>query len=209
MGNCLVTKLKSSVSALLPTLEDYNNSVDLGLPSGTRWMKFNVGATTEQGAGLYFSWGNIDGHSSDYNFGATKADVYDATPGASLAGNIPVNATYDAARANLGSVWRLPTANDVQELYENCNTAVETIDGIEGLRFTSKINGKSIFLPARGFVSTGGSVVDYNVQGLYYTSEYSSESMCIGVWFRTSDGVKNYFDINRFQGKQIRAVAVF
>ena len=41
--------------------------VDLGLPSGIKWADRNVGAETPQDNGLYFDWGNVDGHAVDEN----------------------------------------------------------------------------------------------------------------------------------------------
>ena len=115
---------------------NWNKYVDLGLPSGLLWETCNVGAKEPWENGLYFSWGNVDGHKKDsgYDFSETK---YATTPGSSLTGNIPVNAEYDAARANLGGSWRMPTAFEFKELYDNCTNVWPTQDGVYGRLFIS------------------------------------------------------------------------
>ena len=128
---------------------NWHRYVDLGLPSGLLWATCNVGAKEPWENGLYFSWGNVDGHAygSEYDFSETK---YASTPGASLNGNIPVNAEYDAARANLGGSWRMPTGDEFQELYDICTSVWTTKNGVYGRLFTSMINGNSVFFPAAG-----------------------------------------------------------
>ena len=37
--------------------------VDLGLPSGLKWAKCNIGASSETDYGVYFQWGDISGTS--------------------------------------------------------------------------------------------------------------------------------------------------
>ena len=95
-------------------IPDYNGHdyVDLGLPSGLKWATCNVGSTTPEGYGDFFAWGEIN----------TK-DSY--TPQNSITngyqiGDISGNEQYDAARANWGATWRLPTKEELQELLDNC-----------------------------------------------------------------------------------------
>lgn len=47
-----------------PIIDPYNGKayVDLGLTSGTKWAKMNVGASSEKDAGLYFAWGETQGY---------------------------------------------------------------------------------------------------------------------------------------------------
>ena len=48
--------------------DDPNNDyeyVDLGLPSGLKWAKCNIGAEKESDYGLYFQWGDVVGYRSD------------------------------------------------------------------------------------------------------------------------------------------------
>ena len=123
-----------------PTLNEENGHewVDLGLPSGTKWATCNVGATKPEEYGDYFAWGETTPKTS-----YTKENyTYKERPK-----TLPLSA--DAANANWGSNWRMPTSEEIEELIENCTwtfTWTEELD-LGGYKVTSKINGKSIFLP--------------------------------------------------------------
>ena len=88
--------------------------VDLGLPSGLKWATYNVGATSAEQLGRLFKWGEI-------------YDIYDKRPKNNLSKkpirDIQGNPAYDAARANWGETWRLPSEEDFQELLDNCTIA--------------------------------------------------------------------------------------
>ena len=145
-------------------------TVDLGLPSGVLWCEHNVGASRPEDAGLYFSWGNITGHAagSGYNF---SAENYAASAGGSLAGDIPVSDAYDMAHHNMGGLWRLPRHSEFFELFSNCTTEIIEQDGIKGIRYTSNINGNSIFFPLTGLWS--GTALSYvNELACYMSSKY-------------------------------------
>lgn len=97
--------------------------VDLGLPSGIKWADRNVGAETPHDNGLYFSWGNIDGHAVDENGNVTDgysfdSDTYSTTLGGQYTGS-PLDAEHDAAKVNMGSEWRMPTVDETEELVQN------------------------------------------------------------------------------------------
>lgn len=188
----------------LPT-EDW---VDLGLPSGTLWRKFNIGATHPQQFGLYFSWGNIVGHywngsafSDGYNF---TQGIYDLTPGAQLAGNI--DNAHDAAREYLGEHWKVPSVSDFNELYEKCDIELLVFGTIEVIRFISKINSNVLFLPLSG--RADGSVVSvFQTRTEYLTSGFRSASNFNGVRFESSLAFSNVA-CSRYRGYNIRPVYV-
>ena len=147
--------------------------VDLGLPSGLKWAKCNIGAKKETDYGYYFQWGDIvDKSNADCSWATYKhcKDFYDNLTKYNTSTNYgenPDNKTTldpvdDAARANMGDGWRMPTLDDVQELLDN--TDKEWIKdyngtGVNGRKFTSKTNGNSIFIPAAGLRS--GSLYFY------------------------------------------------
>ena len=180
--------------------------VDLALPSGLLWADKNIGATAPYEDGLYFSWGNITGHTGDdgYDFGTSNDGPYASTPGAALTGNIPTNGTYDAARHNMGAPYRMPTVGEFQELNNNCDSEWTDEDGVAGRRFTSRINGNSIFFPASGYrVGTG---LNYRGSyGYYWSASLYSQTHGYSLYFN-SEGVNpaNYY--NRFNGFSVRAV---
>lgn len=119
--------------------------VDLGLPSGTLWADRNLGATAPENAGMYFSWGNIDGHYAGAGYDFSSAN-YANTDGASLTGNIPLS--QDAAY-NLWGDCQMPDWGAVAELVNNTTSVWTSENGVNGRRFTGT-NGKSIFFPVTG-----------------------------------------------------------
>ena len=177
--------------------------VDLALPSGLLWCEHNIGATTPYEHGLYFSWGNVTGHAEGSGYDFSDA-VYAETAGAALTGNIPTNNTYDMARHNMGSPCRLPTVGEFQELNSNCTSEWTDEDGVAGRRFTSNINGNSIFFPASGYYN-GTTLGNRGSYGLYWSSSYMSEAFAYLMGF-DSDGVTPANDYYRRLGFSVRAV---
>ena len=115
--------------------------VDLGLPSGLKWATCNVGAATPEDYGNYYAWGET----------ATKSEYTEQNSviyGQQIS-DFSGNPTYDAARANWGSTWRMPTRAEIEELINNCTWTWTTQNGVSGMRVTGP-NGNSIFLPAAG-----------------------------------------------------------
>jgi hypothetical protein len=183
-----------------------DGAVDLALPSGVLWADKNVGATTPYDDGLYFSWGNVIGHTGDdgYDFGTANDGPYASTHGAELTGNIPTNTTYDAARHNMGAPWRMPTVGEFQELVANCDSEWTDEDGVSGRRFTSRINGNSIFFPASGY--RGGTGLDLRgSSGYYWSSSLYSQDYGYDLNFN-SEGLNPTNSSSRFIGFSVRAV---
>ena len=177
--------------------------VDLALPSGLLWCEHNVGASTPYEHGLYFSWGNVEGHAEGSGYDFSDA-VYAQTAGATLTGNIAVGNTYDMARHNMGAPSRLPTSGEFQELYNNCDSEWTDEDGVTGRRFTSSINGNSIFFPASG-VYNGTTLDGRGSSGYYWSSSYLSETNARNLYFNSSV-VNPTLNLNRRYGFTVRAV---
>ena len=180
--------------------------VDLALPSGLLWCEHNVGASTPYEDGLYFSWGNVTGHTGDdgYDFGTSNDGPYASTPGAALTGNIPTNGTYDAARHNMGAPCRMPTVGEFQELNAQCDSEWTDEDGVSGRRFTSRINGNSIFFPSSGY-RYGTGLYDRGTYGGYWSASLYSQTGGYHLYFYES-GVNPANLSNRFVGFSVRAV---
>jgi len=177
--------------------------VDLALPSGLLWCEHNVGASTPYEDGLYFSWGNVEGHAEGSGYDFSDA-VYAQTPGAALTGNIPVNNTYDMARHNMGAPCRLPTMGEFTELNNNCDSEWTDEDGVVGRRFTSRINGNSIFFPASGFY-LGASLLSRGSNGYYWSSTWYSEASARSLGFNSAGVNPQDFNDRRY-GFTVRAV---
>lgn len=149
--------------------------VDLGLPSGTLWATKAIGAETEEDFGLYFAWGNTEGatkngiESGEFTFGTygnmvkyidTATEVtftkYNATDGKK-----ELDLEDDAVHAHMGDDWHMPTKEQCEELIENTTSTWTVRNGVNGRLFTSKMNGKSVFVPAAGRVVAEG-MMDIN-----------------------------------------------
>ena len=185
---------------------NWHRYVDLGLPSGLLWATCNIGAKESWESGLYFSWGNVDGHAKDsgYDFGTSNDGPYASTSGASLTGDIPVNPTYDAARANLGGSWRIPTVSEFKELRNNCTSVWTTQNGVSGRIFTSKINGNSVFFPAAGLCIESTTINDGNA-GYYRSSSLNSHTNSRIMFLNRYELFADSID-DRFIGISIRPV---
>ena len=134
--------------------------VDLGLPSGKKWATCNVGATLPEEYGDYFAWGETN-PKSEYT--SNNNTTYDKTMN-----DISGNAQYDAARANWGGNWRIPTYDELYELGTKCTWTWTTQNGVNGYKVTGP-SGASIFLPAAG-VRYKSSLGNAGVDGFYWSS---------------------------------------
>lgn len=175
--------------------------VDLGLPSGTLWRKSNIGAERPQDVGLYFSWGNLDGHTYDdgYDF---SDEQYNQTPGSAVDSDLTLE--HDAAYHNLGENWRIPSSAEFNELITQCDHVFTQFDGVKGLMFTSRVNGKTLFLVASGIWS-GTQRFGFNVHGDYWTSTYVDATHARSAYL-ASDNVSPANSYLRSRGFNIRPV---
>lgn len=173
----------------------------MGLPSGVQWALCNVGAARPSDLGLFFSWGNIDGHSIGEGYDFTL-DVYNSTPAAAINTNLSLG--QDAARANLGAPWRMPSADEFQELFDNCTTVFTTLNGVNGLLFTSNMNGNTLFFPAAGDYN-GTSHNGRGTNGYYWSSTWRSETYARRLSFSSSNVDPQGNDSRRL-GFSVRAV---
>ena len=169
--------------------------VDLGLPSGLKWAKCNLGAKTETDCGDYFQWGDIEDKSKtncnweSYKYGDFSNLSKYNTGLDDIGGTIDNKTTFDteddAATQIMGGKWRMPTQTEFQELLKNTNQKwVEDFNGsgVSGRKFTSKTDeSKYIFIPAAG--SCNGGSVNY-VGGIgYIWSSSLSTSYPDNAWY--------------------------
>ena len=157
--------------------------VDLGLPSGNKWAKCNLGANSEEERGLYYQWGDTKGWTKE-QIGVDK--VFDwANYKWSIDGSSSNLSKYnssdnktvldledDAVYVALGGNWKMPTYEDWQELYNNTERQWTQVNGVNGYKCTAS-NGNYIFLPAAG--SCSGSSLNYEGSNSnFWTSSLSS-----------------------------------
>ena len=130
--------------------------VDLGLPSNTMWATCNVGATKPEDKGLLFQFGRVDGYKYKDNINQFKTNDQITTSGKVYKKYEILDLEDDAAHVNMGGKWRMPVNDDLKELIDNTIYEVETINGVKGMMFTSKINGHQLFISfTQGYLYDG------------------------------------------------------
>ena len=184
--------------------------VDLGLPSGTLWATCNVGATTPEGYGDYYAWGET-ATKATYDWG-TYFDTNDGgntfTKYNNEGGKTVLDPEDDAAHVNWGGSWRMPTKAEWQELIDNCTWTWTTQNGINGYKVTSNKAGytdKFIFLPAAGY-RYDCDLVNVGSYGLFWSSSLS-EDLSDHAWYLYF--YSGYYDFGyggRLYGQSVRPV---
>ncbi|MCQ2287926.1 MAG: leucine-rich repeat protein [Muribaculaceae bacterium] len=206
--------------------EDTHEYVDLGLPDGVQWATCNVGASKPEEAGLYFAWGEIDGYAKDDNHTfdwahynlcngfSSKMTKYscstafwDRNLGTSPDNITVLEAKDDAATANWGAEWRMPSLQEMKDLYNSKYTRIEwvTVNGVYGCKITSNSNGNSIFLPAAGYRDQA-NLNSEGEYGYYWTSELNSGYCGRAYYLYFYSGLADCGNNNRTNGLNVRAV---
>ena len=169
--------------------------VDLGL--SVKWATCNVGATSPEDFGHYFAWGET-----------SPKEIYEEEN--SLTYEKQINdfagdAQYDAATANWGGDWRMPTKAEQEELLNNCTWTRTTQNGVNGYNVKGP-NGNSIFLPAagsRGWLSLDGA----GSEGCYWSSTpygYDGDGGACVLAFDSDGHYVGYY--LRYYGQSVRPV---
>ena len=133
--------------------------VDLGL--SVKWAMYNVGASKPQQYGSYMEF--TEGASSS-NYAEVRLSLIRAgfKKGDAISGT-----SFDPVRERWSNKWKMPTEKDYEELIDNCDYEITTYENILGIKFTSKVNGRSLFLPAAGRIKIG-SKEDVGKIGYYW-----------------------------------------
>lgn len=166
-------------------VDNVNNGhefVDLGLTSGLKWATMNVGSVSPKDYGSFFSWGETT-QKEDFSWDTYKWCTYSnkllkmtkyctSWSRGEVDNKTTLELSDDAANANWGGNWRMPTHLEWIELKSECEWNWSTINGIEGYKVTGS-NGKSIFLPACGY---HGEYYLEEPLGYYWTSTLHQES---------------------------------
>ena len=191
--------------------------VDLGL--SVKWATCNVGANNPEDYGDYFKWGETTTkytyNWSTYKYCNGSSSTLTKYCNNSSYGNngftdnkTQLELSDDAAHANWGGSWRMPTDAEWEELINNCTWTWTTQNGVYGRKVTSKTNENSIFLPAAGY-RDDSSLYDAGGDGLYWSSSLSTgyPSGAWGVYFYSySSYVGSDHDGSRCSGLSVRPV---
>ena len=184
--------------------------VDLGL--SVKWASCNVGAGKPEYYGDYFAWGETQPKGyydwSNYKWCNGTSDYLTKYCTDSIHGAVDnktvLEAADDAARANWGGNWRMPTTEEWSELQHNCTWTWTGLNGISGYKVTAD-NGNSIFLPASGYFIGESVSIGYGV------AHYWSNSLRdpIDAYAMSFDGWSIYGGgMNRDAGLTVRPVCI-
>ena len=150
------------------------NFVDLGLPSGTKWAKFNIGASTPYEGGDMIQWGQTNG--SYYTW---DAESYFESRYAAYKHGTPMYDQDDYAIYTTDN-QRIPTNSEFNELIENCTGVVKNDKYPRYQLLTSKINGKTIIFPLCG--GGGGNENDYGEYFSRTTHAATGQYLQVEFW---------------------------
>ena len=181
--------------------------VDLGLPSGVKWATCNVGASSPEDYGDYFAWGETSPkvvydwdtylHWNDLD-GDGYCDYGEPTINSDISGNVQ----YDAATANWGGNWRMPTKDEMQELVDHCEWEWTQVNGVNGSKVIGP-NGSCIFLPAAGLRYGTTLTNDGNYGSCWSSTPYDSYASHLSFY----DGDEGVYGSNRYYGQTVRPIS--
>ena len=199
--------------------------VDLGLPSGLKWASCNVGAEKPEDFGLYFAWGETQGYSGitldkgfywgDYKYSSGQTSStsisfkgltkYNTKSASGTVDNLTTLEQVDDAAYQSDNTCRMPTKADFEELTANTTSVWETLNGVNGRRFTSKTNGNSIFVPAAGYCYNG-SVYFVGSGGYLWSSSLTESNPSYGWYLDFNSDYVGMFSNFRCVGLAVRAI---
>ena len=177
-------------------------AIDLGLPSGTKWASWNVGASKPEEYGGYYAWGETE--EKDYYDWSTYIYCDGSSSTCHHIGDDIAGTEYDVAHVKWGGSWRIPTRAQQDELRKNCTREWTQLNGVNGIKVSGP-NGNTIFLPAAGYRWSGdlfdeGKCGDYWLSSFDPYHEYYACDLYFysSSWYWGSDG--------RDYGVSVRAV---
>lgn len=154
-------------------------ALDLGL--SVKWANMNVGASSPEEYGEYFAWGEVKtkryyGDYSGYkHFDDKRFHKYNYYhyKGSEVDSLIVLQKDDDVATERMGSRWRMPTADEVEELLTKCNFTPGKFNGAKGLFVTScdtTVERDTLFLPLAGRKDFGNFRLYPSASAYYWTS---------------------------------------
>ena len=163
--------------------------VDLGLPSKTMWATCNVGATKPEDTGLLFQFGQVDGYKyGDKNnkFRTNNQNKQDTdneyiqinSSCKKYKLNDILNLEDDAVHVRMGGKWRMPTYDELKELFNNTTWELETINEVQGMMFISNINNKRLFVPFAGYWYNGNFSAAGSYANVWSSQVHHSNVLC-------------------------------
>ena len=156
--------------------------IDLGLPSGTLWATWNIGANSPEELGDCFAWGETS-PKEVYDWSTYKWGCFDTMTKYcswnyfhSVDNKLELDLEDDAAYINWGPKWCMPTLEQQEELLMKCTWTKTTYNGVSGSLVRGP-NGKTLFLPSAIYwsrtrrnydmVRASCGMIDHNIEDIY------------------------------------------
>lgn len=194
-----------------PVVEIKYEYVDMGL--SVKWGTCNVGATKPEEMGTYFAWGEKE-MKGIYNWSTYKH--YDnaanaltkyctRTRSGKVDNKVVLDLSDDMACIEREDDCRMPTEQEMNELCEKCEWVWVEKNGVQGYKVISSITGKSIFLPAAGFMYND-RLYSTKTDGYYWSSSVNGQypEEAYGLHFNANN-MSGSYDY-RYYGRTIRPV---
>ena len=182
--------------------ENYVESVDLGLPSGTIWAAWNLGASSPEECGDYYAWGETEPKDKYYWETYKFGDMDNLTKYNREDGKIILDPEDDAAHIVLGGKWHMPTKEQIKELFDNTTNEDSKFNGVNGRLFISKINGNKLFFPYSGSQSNSSP------SGFGYSAHYWSSSLSENSHNFSMEVFFNHYDYRLVRGDRCYGLCV-
>ena len=183
--------------------EDKDNTqyIDLGLPSGTLWADRNIGATEPEEYGDFYAWGETEPKNEyiwdTYKWGAdcTKYNKKD--------GKNVLEPEDDVVYLKTKGKSHIPTKEQMRELLDNTISKNQTINGVKGILYKSKVNGNNIFLP---FAGDYYNHIGTNIWSTYWSSSLDLSNHHNAHKLYNSHKTSDIFTTTRCEGFSVRGV---
>ena len=175
--------------------------VDLGL--NVKWASWNVGAGAPEEYGNHYAWGELE-PKTDYSASTYKFYDNGYTKYGSIDSKYELDEADDVARQKWGEDWRMPTINELKELYEKCSFTRETINGVPVTKVTGP-KGNYIYMPGPGNF-TGSTLYFKDDVGSYWSRNLENDSYAKDLDFFT--GSRSLSGDTRYHGQSVRPVYV-
>ena len=140
--------------------EDNGEYVDLGLPSGIKLGSCNMGATKPYEYGNFYAWGKV----AEMQYNENDSTIYlDPTC-------YPAeNRSCDPVTMEKGDGWRMPSKEDVLEIYQYCTFRRGYSNGVYGI-YIIGANNNHVFVPAAGVTAFGYSTYEAEMGAYWYST---------------------------------------
>lgn len=179
------------------------------------WSSWNLGATKIEDYGGLYGWGDPTGEHKEHYESTYRSDSYymtDTLKCLSYYGGISPLSTiagknYDYAHVKWGDGWRIPSNNEFWILLDNCDEEFVKVNGVEGIRYTSKVNGKKLFFPMAPI--RYGNAINKGQQSFYWLCNINGNDKSMAGTFYIDTYWKNAWPTagkKRYTGLPIRPV---